>query len=304
LFAIFVLFAVSCFHWDCLSSNIYISIYIYIYIYMCVYAYAYAMRVCVCEQEPFRDVLMPAILANDYLRRWSPREGAGAGAGAGAGEPLLDYTSHWPAFLPLYDVSPPVHTCPLGLHMLVWGARGEGGVTARLFDRASSGRLGVSLGQDVPHYLHYATSGFSPALPPAAYSETSLGQGEFLFVPRTMLASFDSGPSADSSVLLRSCFADASNLKDVRAMVALEAQLEPSSRPWLAEIDRRAFDLSLARHPAEPALLSGRGAGAAAAPPGAEAAPEKKGGSRRSRGGGGMRGRLCYAVLYMYRSMR
>lgn len=201
-------------------------------------------------------------------------------------DPILDYRSHWPAFLPLYDITPKVHHCPVGLHMVVWGAKTS--VKVRLFERSLGAHvLKPSIGSDVPHYLQYEESGFSSTVNalPSAYTETTLEEGQFIFIPRTMVASFDAVASSDNNALLRSCFVDASNLKEVREMIAMEARVVPSSRVWLAAIDKMSFQSAMDRNPTERFIVGTAIPGVAA-----ETVHENKSG-RRNRGGG-LRGKL------------
>lgn len=237
------------------------------------------------SQDIFQEAVMPRIVGNDYLPRWTAARELFRDEGA-----LLNYRTHWPAFLPLYDVTPMVHRCPVGLHMVVWGARGP--VKARLFDVATASHLlKPSLGSDVLHYFQYAESGF--ATDPELYSETILEEGQFLFVPQTMLASFDSGASSSNNALLKSCFVDASNLKDVREQIAMEAAVAQSSRIWLKEIDHLSFSYIMTRTPADFPMLGG---GDVAADGTDDIGAEKKSG-RRNRGSG-MRGKFPLEITW------
>ena len=231
---------------------------------------------------------MPDVLGNNYLHRLKNVRNLHSDEG------LLDYKLQWPAFLPLYDVSPVIHSCPIGLHMIVWGSKGP--IKARLYDRLSaSSYLGPLLSNEVPHYVHYGENGFDATkkVPSDCFSETTLGEGEYLFVPATMLVSFDCDTATENNVLLRSCFADASNLKEFRSLLAVEAKISFGSREWLTEIDRLSFDYSLSRSPPELPLISAESGATAEVTRDVE---QKPAGKRRNRGGG-MRG--MYASLFM-----
>lgn len=249
------------------------------------------------SQELFRETIVPEIVANNYLPRWSA---------AREENPedihLLDYRSQWPAFLPLYDLTPVVHQCPVGLHMVVWGAKGS--VKARLYGTSSAHQvLRPSIGSEVPHYVQYAESGFAPTMPSSSFSETTLEEGQFLFVPRTMVVSFDSRAAGDNNALLKSCFVDASNLMHVREMIALEAKMAVSSKQWLSEIDTLSFEYAVSRNPVAQPLLSGGNTVEAAR--GAEVVSEKKP-NRRNRGTSGMRGQffgLPFLMLFLTDSL-
>lgn len=170
--------------------------------------------------------------------------------------------------------------------MVVWGAKGS--IKARLFDTSSAQQvLRPSLGSDIPHYIQYGESGFAPKVPSGSFSETTLEEGLFLFVPRTMVVSFDSRSAGDNNALMKSCFVDASNLMHVREMIALEAKMAPSSYLWLSEIDTLSFEYAVTRNPiAQPLIPGGTSLEATTL---TESVSNKKP-DRRNRGASGMRG--------------
>lgn len=166
---------------------------------------------------------------------------------------LVDYTTHWPSLLPLYDVFPAVHSCPSSMHMLVWGAPASVNVNVRIIHRNSSFALKPALGKTVPHYIAFAGSGFPAAqdaqLLSGSYRDTVLGPDEYLFIPHDYVASFVTPTGPDSVALSKMCFVDASNLKDFRASIAPEAVVSARSREMIDAIDAISFDIALSRDP-------------------------------------------------------
>ena len=224
--------------------------------------------------------MQPLILSNNYLVRLTDISDIRS-----EDEFLIDYKNHWPAFLPLYDIAPVIHDCPIGLHMVVWGAKSP--VRVRLFDKSSSGYLlKPSFGSDIPHYFQFEVSGFAN-FPRGSFFETTLDAGEYLFIPRTLVGSFDSGSDTDNNALLRSCFVDASNFRDFRHWLSVESNLAPSSAVWSRQVSDITFDTSMNRDPTDVSLVPNSAMNSKTELP--VAAEKKTGGNRRNRGGG-MRG--------------
>jgi hypothetical protein len=101
--------------------------------------------------------------------------------------------------------------------------------------------------------MGFAGSGFPAAkdtpLLSGSYRDTTLSADEYMFVPNGYVASFLTPPGSDSVALSKMCFVDASNLKDFRALIAVEAVVSPRSRELVDTIDSIGFDIALSREP-------------------------------------------------------
>jgi hypothetical protein len=182
---------------------------------------------------------------NNYLKRFSYPSGLSK-----EDEPPINFFLQWPSLVPLYDESPGIHNCPGDMHMVVWGTGVD--VKVRIFEKMSLSRvLEPSLGSDIPHHVSYSGTGFPVTeLSNSLFSETVLSPGEYLFIPGTHAASFNSG-SATEAALMRQCFVDASNLKKFKEFVNIEAKIIKGSRIILDQIESLAFDASMSREPVD-----------------------------------------------------
>jgi hypothetical protein len=185
---------------------------------------------------------------------------------------ILNLTDHWPTILSLDDtLSRPIETCPLDMHMILWGASDD--LTARIFQtEISSSYFSPLYGDPVAHYFQYSKNGFpstasvSTAFPP--YTETIIKSGDYLFVPNNHLVSLEINKQATStgsssgsdsastgnvggrSSVLKFCYFDASNVNDVRTALKLESFLSKTSSNFLKQLNSpSSFDYTMVRDP-------------------------------------------------------
>lgn len=172
---------------------------------------------------------------------------------------LFNYSDHWPAlFLLHHKDATPVHSCPLNMHQVVWGA-GKSKITVRLFPSIYSNSFNPSIGKKYPlHFPIYSGSGFvlgqpvnPPEIPP--YLETIVTGNEFLFIPENYLASFlvDDDISISNSYLIRHCFVDASNFADFKKSLSVSSKVSQIDKILLNTIMSPSFDLKMARFPVD-----------------------------------------------------
>jgi hypothetical protein len=137
-------------------------------------------------------------------------------------------------------------------------------IETRIIHQSSQFALKPHIGRIVPHYIGFEGSGFPAAkdtpLLSGSYRDSVLGIDEYLFVPNGYVASFLPPPGSASIALSKMCFVDASNLKDFRASIAIEAVVSPRSKELVDVIDAIGFDIALSREPRplEFPWLSGR----------------------------------------------
>lgn len=230
------------------------------------------------DEELFSEVKAPKIVFNNYLKRFVyPSDSSKED------EPQINLGLQWPSLIPLYDELPRIQACPGNMHMVVWGSDIE--IRVRIFEKSSwSHRLEPSLGSEIPHYITYAGTGYPTSEFSGDYfSETVLKPGEYLLIPGTHVASFNSG-SAIEAALMRQCFVDASNLKTFKEFVTLEAKVMKATRPILNQIESLTFDATMSREPVDVDFVPK----AVATPekaPAVEKTPASGSRDRRNRGG-------------------
>lgn len=148
---------------------------------------------------------------------------------------MIDTSKYWPTLIPITSKKGDIQQCPLGMHMVVWGATQP--ITARVFHSSGAYVFGPEMGDKVLHYTTYKNNNGFPSnqieLPP--FTDITLDVGEFLFVPNNFLVAFKlHDDTLDGSTgqytLLQTCFYDASNVNEVRDALEVEAMISPVSR--------------------------------------------------------------------------
>jgi hypothetical protein len=172
---------------------------------------------------------------------------------------LFNYSDHWPALFLLHQKdATPVHSCPLNMHQVVWGA-GKSKITVRLFPSTSSKSFNPSLGKKYPlHFPIYSGSGFvlgqpvnPPEIPP--YLESIITGNEFMFIPENYLASFlvDDDSDTSNNYLIRHCFVDASNFAEFKKSLSISSKVSQIDKTLLITIKAPSFDLKMVRFPVD-----------------------------------------------------
>jgi hypothetical protein len=178
---------------------------------------------------------------------------------------ILNLTDHWPTIVSLEEtLTRPVETCPLDMHMILWGVTDD--LTARIFQsEVSSSYFSPDYGEPIAHYFQYSKNGFpsssstlSQTLPP--YVETIIKAGEYLFIPNNHLVSLQmmepgsvpegTIPETPRTSVLKLCYFDASNVNDVRNALKLESFLSKSSSNLFKQLNSPStFDFVMVRDP-------------------------------------------------------
>jgi hypothetical protein len=203
-----------------------------------------------CYGSEMNNVIpVPKIVYNTYSIRFiSPTEDYSND------DLILNLTDHWPTILPLDDSQlRPLETCPLDMHMVLWGVSDD--LIARVFKAdVSSSYFSPQYGDPIAHYFQYSQNGFTPSsLPP--FAETVIHSGEYLFVPNNYVVSLKPKTSKGSDDLkeksvLKLCYFDASNVNDVRHALKMESFVSKASGNFLKQLNSpSSFDFSMVREP-------------------------------------------------------
>lgn len=198
------------------------------------------------SMELNKIIPIPNIAYNSYTVRFKQNEEL-------MEDLILNLTDHWPTILPLDDNElRPIETCPLNMHMILWGASDD--VIARVFNtEVASSSFSPKFGKSVAHYFEYSRNGYShSSLPP--YAETIIQPGEYLFIPNNQLVSLQTKGEPDGEKkeksLLKLCFFDASNVNDVRNSLKIESYISRSSADFLKQLNSpSSFDFTMIREP-------------------------------------------------------
>jgi hypothetical protein len=166
---------------------------------------------------------------------------------------ILNLTDHWPTILPLDDSQlRPLETCPLDMHMVLWGVTDD--LIARVFKTdVSSSSFSPQYGDPIAHYFQYSLNGFTPSsLTP--FAETVIQSGEYLFVPNNHVVSLkpksNKGSEGKEKSVLKMCFFDASNVNEVRQALKVESLVSKASGSFLKQLNSpSSFDFAMVREP-------------------------------------------------------
>lgn len=188
-------------------------------------------------QEIVKNVMIPDILINSFNLRVPTTS---------TNSFFVDIRSHWPALLQLQTNTPKnAMRCPLGMHMVLWGVQTP--ISVRVFHEYTSSYFQPDSG-DVLHYFNFAQHGFGDAkLPP--YASTTLGLGEYMFVPNNYLVSLQVPGKDNDSVasVMQYCYFDASNMNTFRTHLQLEALVSEHSKSSMKLLSSPSFDVSMER---------------------------------------------------------
>ena len=189
-------------------------------------------------------VTIPPVAAGSYLHR------LGAGLTMSV-DGMTDFLRQWPAVMPLPGNShwSSITQCPLDMHMIVWGA--EKSVNLRLFLKAVSAKLSPSLGNRpnvYPHHIDYGDLSDRSESTLPKFSEATLEEKQYIFIPNTYLAQFASQNKDDhESTLLKFCLVDASNYQVFKRALKMESKLSGKAVKMLKTMYSPSFRTSMMR---------------------------------------------------------
>ena len=200
-------------------------------------------------------VHLPSIVDAHYLNRIS--YDAISYKASNEGE-LNNYLTHWPALYTSNDNNwTKLQYCPLNMHMIVWGLTQKASV--RLFLKSVGHKFKPEFGSNenmFPHYPDFVNNEIMNSnkdgdIP--KYSKIVLDQAEVLFIPNNYLVQFkwDTSHSDHENSLIKFCLVDASNFKEVKDGLELEAALSPSADLILEKLSAFDFDTTMTKSPAE-----------------------------------------------------
>jgi hypothetical protein len=222
-----------------------------------------------------KSVFVPTIAANSYFHRLSGhevlRQYADSSSSSSVNTLGLDFASHWPTLLDVDNYqseggegASPVHSCPLGAHMVMWNP-GARAVDVQLIHATDSPKFGPKLGDSGSgsgkdkdasylHYPRFSASGFGGLPDKVNPATVSLAHNEYLFAPNTVLVSVGKGGGDGGGVLMRSCFVDASNLNTFREALAGPAFLHGYGAAVEQIVNQAGFNASMDATPTDMSL--------------------------------------------------
>jgi hypothetical protein len=214
-----------------------------------------------------QDISVPSILQNNYLFKLHDHS-VGSPSRSRDVE-TLHIKDHWPAVLPLQPGKPTrVLECPMKLHQLIVNTASVA-VKIRMFSVAAAMEFdprlagkelldpsadATAVARPLHHTNSYSLSGFPKlfdknpndkkkvySLP--KYTDVVLGMNEYIMLPNSVISSFliengGSDPNAKHG-MLRYCFADASNVNQLRHELALTAAVSAYNGGLLEQLRNR-----------------------------------------------------------------
>ena len=219
----------------------------------------FPLRECPNYQKNLSSVMefhLPNIATNSYVYRFISDDGINY---VDRNNIPFDYKSHWPSIVTVDDSPLSLHQCPANMNMVLWSLDDSKNVDIRLFHKTEASKFqfideDTKLASPFIHHVRFQKNSFDhsndPVLSQLRYTETSISNKEYIFIPNNVLVSMKKSTSMkEAAVLFRTCVVDASNLNSFRKALFIGSLISPYERKIFDKVSSRAFNTTMERTP-------------------------------------------------------